>query len=153
MSRTLESEMPAFRILIALFFVSMPLAAACGDSAPGNEAESTPTAQEVLNYCSDVARMRNSLLDVQDALFPLDEVAMQEARAHARADFDYLEGSALQLQGGASAADQPRNPPTPMTPNEPNAMAPTVTQTQATTTAPRNRTAPPSSVRIRRATR
>ena len=106
MSQTLESEMPAFRLLLALFCFSMPLAVACSDSAPGNEAESTPTAQEVLNYCSDVARMRNSLLDVQDALFPLDEVAMQEARAHARADFDYLEGSALQLQGGANAADQ-----------------------------------------------
>jgi hypothetical protein len=105
MSRTLEREMPAFRLLLVLFAVSMPLVVACSSSS-SNADEEAPTAEERVTYCGDVERMRSSLLEVQDALFPLDEVAMKEARANARADFDYLEGSALQLQGGSDAADQ-----------------------------------------------
>jgi hypothetical protein len=97
--------MPVFRIVVAVAVLSLPLVTGCS-SSPGNADEEPPTAEELVTYCADVARMRTSLLDVQDALFPLDEVAMQEARANARADFDYLEGSALELQGGANAADQ-----------------------------------------------
>jgi hypothetical protein len=87
----------------ALFLISvLCLSAAvlsCGN--PSDDEDKPPTAQEQAAFCSDLARTRNSMAEVQDALLPLDEVAMQAARADVRASIDYLEGSSLQLQGGS----------------------------------------------------
>lgn len=90
--------MPAVRfafpaLVIALFSLSV---AGCG----GDDEDEPPTAQEQAAFCTNVANTRNSMAEVRDALMPLDEVAMQKARADVRADVDYLEGSSFELQGG-----------------------------------------------------
>jgi hypothetical protein len=92
--------MTARRALLLISVLCLSAAVlTCGN--PSDDEDEPPTAQEQAAFCSDLARTRNSMADVQDALLPLDEVAMQDARADVRASIDYLEGSSLQLQGGS----------------------------------------------------
>ncbi|MGE0058725.1 MAG: hypothetical protein AB7P33_04000 [Dehalococcoidia bacterium] len=91
--------MPSARFALAALFVALLSLSltACGSDKDEDE---PPTAQEQAAFCVNIANTRNSMADVRDALLPLDEVAMQEARADVRADIDYLEGSSFELQGG-----------------------------------------------------
>jgi hypothetical protein len=92
------------RALFVLPFLSLAVLA-LGCSNPSDDENEPPTAEEQAAFCTDLANTRNSIAEVQDALLPLDEVAMQNARADTRASIDYLEGSSLQLQGGADQVE------------------------------------------------
>jgi hypothetical protein len=96
--------MSAVRVLLVTSLLFLPLLA-LGCSNPSDDENEPPTADEKAAFCVDVANTRNSLADVRDALLPLDEEAMKDARADTRASVDYLEGSSLQLQGGADAVE------------------------------------------------
>jgi len=90
--------MPVARdIFLVLITVAIAVAAlACSSS----DTEEPPTAQEKDAYCSDVARVSDGLQDVRDAMVPIDEVKMQDARADLRASLDYLDSSSRELEGG-----------------------------------------------------
>ena len=87
-----------YAALSALFLVFAVVALACSDSS---NASQPPTDAEIETYCRDVARTSDALQDVREAAVPIDEIAMQDARADARAALDYLDSSSRELEGGS----------------------------------------------------
>jgi hypothetical protein len=89
-------------LLSALTLSFAVVAIACSDS----DADEPPTQSELNAYCDDVARTSDALQDVRDAMVPIDEVKMGDARADARASLDYLDGSSRELEGGSDLVVQ-----------------------------------------------
>lgn len=95
--------------LLACAFVSCSLAlsVACSDSGSDVRVENTtapPTTGEEVAYCREVAATTGYLQDMKSALGPpLDQVALVDSRANARASLDYLYSVSDELQGGSEA--------------------------------------------------
>jgi hypothetical protein len=99
-----------WKLLASAFGVCLlALCVACGDSDSDSDARaedtpSPPTTAEQLAYCREVAATTKYLQDMKSALGPpLDQVALVESRANARASLDYLYSASDGLQGGADA--------------------------------------------------
>jgi hypothetical protein len=81
------------------------LALACsGDD--DDEPEATPSTQEKVAYCENVAETTASLAAMKAAVGPpLNQVALVDSRQDAAAHIELLRFPAEQLQGGADALD------------------------------------------------
>jgi hypothetical protein len=91
-----------FLLLIAALLAPIGLACSSGDD---DDAVSTPTTQETAAFCTNVERTAVYLGQMRDALVPLDQVALVEARQNAAASIELLNTPATRLQGGSDALD------------------------------------------------
>ena len=103
--------MQTLRSPTRFFWLQLPAAAALmaalllGCSSSDDDAESTPTSQESVAYCSNVQKTATYLSDMKNALVPFNQVALVEARQNAAASIELLNTPAAQFQGGSDALD------------------------------------------------